>query len=110
MCDGYFCDEVATESGMCAKHIRALKLSTKIQDAVLEFLRTRDEIWPGGKYDECIKAGGECIAIGMGLLIEAAFDYDVVFSDGAICSQGVNGHDPRWRVNFAWKLDGEEDE
>jgi hypothetical protein len=83
--------------------MKALRLTAKMQDAVLEFLESC------GKNEESIVAAGECLILGMRLLVESLFGYDVAFEEKAIWIQKDKHHNSRWRVNFAWKLDGEEE-
>lgn len=110
-CQAQLCDGVADDrSRLCAEHRRALTLTTKIQDAVREYLngnlRPYDALRPTAESATKIVEAGEYLRLAMKQLISAQFD-DVKFQlaqpiytgDLALTSAAP------WRINFVWQGD-----
>ncbi|WP_204080993.1 hypothetical protein [Mycobacterium riyadhense] len=105
-CDAQFCENPATHiSGLCDAHRRALRLTTSIQDAVLEFIMTPERIKPGTRNDKKIIEAGDYLVHGMHLLIGTVFNAEDVFFEGNPIVAQMSSRDtnvPRWRVQFKW--------
>jgi len=105
-CEAEGCGNLASHiSGLCDAHRRALKLSSAIQDSIVDFINANgDVIRPGNRDDKIIVLAGECLAAALNLLIGAVFDGEVIFCEKPIRS-GVTDHDsrrPKWHVDLAW--------
>ncbi|MCA4732155.1 hypothetical protein [Mycobacterium avium] len=116
-CKAGYCDGavVAFTGGLCARHITALRLTTRFQDAVLEFLNSsvgRHDLRPGTKYAKEIALAGSCFAHGLNMLVGALFDKGVVFDAEPIYSDINDGETTslRWRVDLKWEIKDEDDE
>lgn len=113
-CEARACDNVATHiGGLCDAHRRALKLSTGIQDAVVEFFNLPSIIRPGTRQDKDYVLAGQYLAHGIALLVGSLFDTEIVFNERPIYAQmnrSVSHNAPRWRVQFIWKIPSDEDD
>lgn len=98
----------ADRTGLCTAHRRSLTLSTKMQDAVREFLhgnlKAGNVIRPTTENAPKVIEAGALFAQGLALLISTAFDSEIVSYDGApIVIGDLRRNQPPWRVSFAWK-------
>jgi hypothetical protein len=107
-CRAVGCDRIATEGSLCSGHKRARKLTTTIQDALLEFFTTGNAIVPASPNDKNVVAAGECFEAGLGLLIQIVLGNDVVFAEKPFVADmgfyGERGSLPRWRIQFLWRI------
>lgn len=110
-CKAGYCDGavVAFTGGLCAKHVTALRLTTRFQDALLEFLNDRDgrvELRPGTKHAKEIVLAGSYFAHGLNMLVGAFFDTAVAFDAEPIYSDINDGETTslRWRVDLKWEI------
>lgn len=101
-CAAPCCAGVADDGkGLCAAHRRALTLSSKLQDAVGEYVNAGnrlDAIKPTDDNAHIVGEAGEHLAQGLALLISTRL-HDVTF-DPSPLRRGT--HTP-WRVSFAWR-------
>lgn len=97
-----------TAGGLCLPHRRALRLVTKIQDAVFEFFAptTRNAIRPGTKHDENIIVAGEFLSEALTLLVGTVLENaDIALSRNPIVATVAspsNRKQVRWRINLLW--------
>jgi hypothetical protein len=114
-CTAQACAQVALDGGLCPAHRRAVKLTAEISDAVFHFFAGNrnigDAIRPGTRNDNNFVEAGECLSLGIALLIGSLFDGDVVFCEEspifADTSFGTRyvPKTPRWRVKFSWAVE-----
>ena len=106
-CRAEHCAGVADDgTGLCGAHRRSLTLTTKLQDAVREFLQgghCRDAIRPTPDNARKVVEAGEHFAQGLACLISTRFD-DVRFDPSPIYAINLSlvANQPPWRVSFAW--------
>lgn len=74
-------------------------MTTKMQDALREFLR--DGISPNHLNHYDVAVAGMYFAEGMALLVNALLGTEVVYDDEPIRLQ--KRPDPTWRVQFTWR-------
>lgn len=106
-CVARCCAGVADDgTGLCAAHRRSLTLSTKLQDAVREFLQGghwQDAIRPTPDNARKVVEAGTQLAHALALLISTRF-VDVSFDPSPLYAADL-AHSPTatpWRVSFAW--------
>ncbi|MCA2255701.1 hypothetical protein JF710_21210 [Mycobacterium intracellulare] len=105
MCEANGCGFVRINGGLCGRHIRALRLTTRVQDALMDYFNTRDVLRPVSRSDRDIMLAGEHITEGLRLLINQLFG-DVFFDENPIFADIDERltRRPRWRVSLAWQL------
>ncbi|WP_368681664.1 hypothetical protein [Mycobacterium intracellulare] len=110
-CDGQGCANVADLYGLCSAHRRALKLTTKIQDALLEFVTG---IRPLTKNDRNILSASDYLSDGLTMLVGSVFGEEIEFERRLIVVDYGDGEQrrPRWRVDLKWRIAdmGDDDE
>lgn len=99
------------EQGMCALHERGFRLTTRIADAVREFLddRHREHIAPGCGHDDEISDAGELLAESVELLLTALFDGQgrvIAIEDSVITARtrSTDTQSLHWSVAFPWRF------
>jgi len=84
-CVAVGCAQVALDGGLCPAHRRAVKLTAEISDAVFHFFsgngKADNAIKPGTRNDNNFVEAGECLSLGIALLISGLFDGNVVFCE-----------------------------
>ncbi|WP_156749154.1 hypothetical protein [Mycobacterium sp. 1165196.3] len=111
MCGAQSCRGVADRGGLCVLHRRAFQLTTKVQDALLEFV---NGIRPLSANDKDIVSAGDYLADGLSLLVGVVFDEVIEFDKPLlVVDYGEEGQRrPRWRVDLKWQIadEGYDDE
>lgn len=100
---------VTTAGGMCADHRRALTLTTKIQDAVIEFLQMKvgnnlqSSVRLNVENVHNVELAGNHLAHGLALLVSALFETTADYDDAPIKSRSLSaGEQINWSVLFKW--------
>lgn len=100
---------VTTAGGLCADHRRALTLTTKLQDAVSEFLQTKvgNNLQSSVRLDVTnvrnVELAGNHLAQGLALLVSALFDISADYDDAPIKLRSLSiGEQKNWSVLFKW--------
>lgn len=107
-CAAQACAGVADDgSGLCSAHRRSLTLTTKVQDAVREFLHGNLNpsavIRPTPENARKVVEAGTHIAQGLALLIATRFD-DMSFDPSPIYVHDLSSAtNTPWRVSFSWQ-------
>ncbi|MEX3646026.1 hypothetical protein [Mycolicibacterium porcinum] len=109
LCRAESCNGVANLAGLCDDHIRARKLTTKIQDALLEFLHVQQgatlqsSVGMNPENQQNVELAGWSIAQGIALLVSTCFESGISFDPEPISLVSKSlGPDPNWRVRFIW--------
>mgnify|MGYP005812086769 CR=1 FL=1 len=104
VCVAQFCGGVADHGGLCSAHRRALKLTTKVQDALLEFI---NGIRPLSVNDRDIVLAGEYLGDGLSLLVGVVFSDEIEFEKPPLLFVDYGDREqrkPRWRVDLKWRI------
>lgn len=96
---------------MCALHERGFKLTTRLTDAVQEFLNDphREYVAPGCGHDDEISDAGELLAESVELLLTALFDGQgqVIAIEAPVIVARTRSADlqtQRWSVEIPWRF------
>lgn len=109
LCGAESCNGVANLAGLCDDHIRALRLTTKIQDALSEFLHVqqgstlRSSVRMDQENQQNVELAGWSIAQGIALLVSTCFESGITFDPEPISLLSrTTGNTTNWRVRFSW--------
>lgn len=106
-CAAAHCENLpVARAGFCAEHVRCLRLTARVSDAVREFLRSvgnpaeneTDDRADSSIAQSVIQAG-EHFAHGLGLLVGSQFGEDVRWNPSPIHVERY-----RWRTEFIWQV------
>ncbi len=108
-CAATHCENLpVARAGFCVQHVRCLRLTARVSDAVREFLRsvaTPFDDENDGRADSPIEQSvikaGEHFAHGLGLLVGSQFGEDVRWNPSPIHVERY-----RWRTEFIWQVGG----
>lgn len=108
-CRAQGCDNVADVADLCAGHRRAMTFSTRLQDAVHEFLHKpqggslQSSVVVTTKNRDNIELAGTYLAQGMALLISACFGTGIDYKPDPISLRtSSKTRHMDWRTEFEW--------